>query len=216
VIAGEQVLDRGAIEVRGTSVDVKIRHIPAALAEILIPRGAFLAIPALLVDEHDRGQQRKPLHREGHMCQVGDGAVSVLEIKSVQELLGTLAADLFQRFLHRERGARIFRHGVGQDFRVGAVNGKNLSLVVAAFRNHRRVGPGGRSLCHGSHAGMLNPSGAENRGRENREEENTLHASSWSRVLVPSLCGCKERTGTMRVFRRNFPGPRPGTATMHE
>jgi len=63
------------------------------------------AIPPLLVNQHHSGQQAEPLNGHGDMGQVGDGAVAVLKIKGVQELLSALGADFSQRLAHRKCGA---------------------------------------------------------------------------------------------------------------
>ena len=57
VIAGEEVLDGFAIAVRGCGIGAEVRHVPAALSEILVSRGPFLPVPALLVDQHDGRKQ---------------------------------------------------------------------------------------------------------------------------------------------------------------
>ena len=110
----------------------EVREIPAGLAEVLVAGGAFLTVPALLVDQHDGGEEAEALDGEGDVGQVGDGAVAVLEIEGVQELLGALGADFGERLAHGERGTRILGHGVGQDFGVGSVNGKDIGLVTGA------------------------------------------------------------------------------------
>ena len=101
---------------------------PAGAAEVLVARGAFLAVPALLVDQRDGGEQAEALDGEGNVREVGDGAMAVLEVEGVEELLGALRADLGQRLLHGERGARVLRHGVGQDLRVGSVDGVDVGF----------------------------------------------------------------------------------------
>ncbi len=111
----------------------KIGQIPAALVKVLIAGGTFLAIPALLVDQDDGCQQRQPLDGEGHVRQVGNGAMAILKVKSVEEMLGALAGDFPQRFLHRKRGSGILCHGIGQDFRVGPMDGIDFGLVSGRF-----------------------------------------------------------------------------------
>jgi hypothetical protein len=51
----------------------------------------------------DGCEQAQAFDREGDVCQIGDGTMAVLEIKCVEELLGTLGADFSQRFAHGER-----------------------------------------------------------------------------------------------------------------
>ncbi len=119
--------------IRGGRACGKVGQIPAALAKILIAGGTFLAIPALFVDQDDGRQQRQPLDGEGHMGQVGDGAVAILKVKRVEEMLGALAGDFAQRLLHRKRGSGVLRHGIGQDFRVGSMYGIDIGLVSGFF-----------------------------------------------------------------------------------
>ena len=64
------------------------------------------------------------------MGQVGDGAMAVLEIEGIEELLGALGADFAEGFAHGKGRAGILGHGVGQDLRVRAVDGENLSCVA--------------------------------------------------------------------------------------
>ena len=95
----------------------------------------------VLVDKNDGGQKTEPLDRERHVRQIGDGAVAVLKIKRIQELLGSLSANLGQRLAHGERRARILGHGVSQDLGVCAVHGVDFSLVpggggVKTFTGH--------------------------------------------------------------------------------
>src|ERR1039458_10332549 len=113
--------------------------------------------------------------------------MAVLKIESVEELLRFLAADLAQRLLHGQRRPRVLCHGVGKDLGIGPVDGADFGLVVAAFKRHRRLCLCWRSLGHGSHAGMLNPGGAENRAR----------ICKVTRLGSQSLCACNERTRTM-------------------
>ena len=100
----------------------------------MIACGTFLAVPALLVNQDDGGEEGKPLDGEGDVGQVGDGAVAVLEVKSVEELLGALGADFVEGLAHGEGGAGVLGHGVGEDLRVGAVDGENVGLVAGAGR----------------------------------------------------------------------------------
>src|ERR1039458_2626036 len=74
--------------------------------------------------------------------------MAVLEVEGVEELLGALRADLRERLLHGERGARVFGHGVGEDLGVGAVDGVDVSL--GRGRGGRFIfGGGGISVRHG-------------------------------------------------------------------
>jgi hypothetical protein len=106
----------------------ELRGVPAGLAEVLVAGRALLAVPALFVYQAYRCEQREALDGEGDVREVGDGAMAVLEVEGVEELLGALRADLGERLLHGERGARVLRHGVGEDLRVGAVDGVDVGL----------------------------------------------------------------------------------------
>jgi hypothetical protein len=86
----------------------------------------LLPIPALLIGHRDGGQNREFFDGQCDMRQIGDGAVSVLEIKCVEKFLGFLRADLFQRLLHGERGARVLGHGISLNFWFNAIDGKHF------------------------------------------------------------------------------------------
>src|SRR6185437_5192590 len=101
--------------------------------EVLVARGALLAIPSLFVDEYNRSEQRKPLDGEGQVRQIGNRAMAVLEIECIEELLGALAADFLKRVAHGERRARVFGHGVSQHFGVCAMDGKDVGLVLGCL-----------------------------------------------------------------------------------
>ena len=85
-----------------------------------------------LVDQYDGGQQAEPLDGKGDVGQVGDGAVAVLKIEGIEELLGALGADFGERLAHGERGAGVLGHGIGQHLGVGAVDGEDVGLVAGA------------------------------------------------------------------------------------
>ena len=145
LVGGEEILDGVRVEFGGSGIGGEVGKVPAGFLEVLIAGGAFLAVPALFVDQDDGGQQAQALDGEGDVGQVGDGAVAVLEIKGVEELLGALGADLGEGFAHGERGARILGHGVGQDLGIGTVNGVDISLVMCAcgrVRTERFTGHG--------------------------------------------------------------------------
>jgi hypothetical protein len=76
------------------------------------------------------------------VSEVGNGAVAVLEVKGVEELLGALGADFNEGLAHGEGGAGVFGHGVGQDLGVGAVDGEYVGLVAGAGREKRFTGHG--------------------------------------------------------------------------
>ncbi len=92
VVGVEEGFDGGGVGVRLAAAEVGGE--PAGFAEVLVAGGALLAVPALLVDEGDGGEEGEALDGEGDVGEVGDGAVAVLEVEGVEELLGALGADL--------------------------------------------------------------------------------------------------------------------------
>ena len=140
LVGGEEICDGFGVELGRGGIGAEIGKIPAGFEEVLVAGGALLAVPALLVDQHDGGQQAQPLDGKGDVGQVGDGAVAVLKIKGVEELLGALGADLGERLAHGERGAGVLGHGVGQDLGVGAVDGEDIGLVAGAGGQKRFTG----------------------------------------------------------------------------
>ena len=118
---------------RAGGLEEKSGRYQPLFAKVLIARGTLLAIPALLVDQDDGGQQRQPLDGEGHVRQIRNRAVAILKVKRVEEMFGALAGDLAQRFLHRKRRAGVLRHGIGQDFGVGPMDGIDFGLVSGFF-----------------------------------------------------------------------------------
>ena len=124
LVGGEEGFDGGGV---GAAVGgAEVGGEPAGLAEVLVAGGALLAVPALLVDERDGGEEGEALDGEGDVGEVGDGAVAVLEVEGVEELLGALGADLGERLAHGEGGAGVLGHGVGEDLGVGAVDGVDV------------------------------------------------------------------------------------------
>ncbi len=79
----EEIGDRVLVEFRRGCVPAKVRRVVSALLKILIARGTFLTIPTLFIDQRDCGEQREFFHGQSHMCEVSDGAMSVLEVKSI-------------------------------------------------------------------------------------------------------------------------------------
>ena len=140
LVGGKEIGDGLGVKLGRGGIRAEIREIPAGFEEVLVAGGALLAVPALLVDQHDGGQQAEPLDGEGDVGQVGDGAVAVLKIKGVEKLLGALAADFGQRLAHGESGAGVLGHGVGQHFGVGAVDGEDFGLVAGAGGHKRFTG----------------------------------------------------------------------------
>ena len=129
LVGSKKAADGFGVKLGGGSVSTEIGSIKAGFEEVLVTGGALLAVPARLVDKDDGGKQAKALDGEGDMGQVGDGAVAILEIECAEELLGALGADFGQRFAHGKRRAGVLGHGEGEDFGIGAVDGKDLGLV---------------------------------------------------------------------------------------
>ncbi len=123
LVGGEEGFYGGGV---GGGGGAEVGSKPAGLLEVLITGGALLTVPALLVDELDGGEEGEALDGEGDVGEVGDGAVAVLEVEGVEELLGALGADLGEGFAHGEGGAGVLRHGVGEDLGVGAVDGVDV------------------------------------------------------------------------------------------
>src|SRR5215475_11186669 len=63
LILREKKIHSRAVLATAHVVRAEIGNIVATLFEVLVARGALLAIPALLVDEYDRGQNRELLYR---------------------------------------------------------------------------------------------------------------------------------------------------------
>jgi hypothetical protein len=82
--------------------------------------------------------------------QIGDGAMSVLEVEGVENLLGALRADLRQRLLHGERRPRILCHRVGQHLGVRTMDGIDIGLGSGSGRwfGGGRCSGGGGGLGH--------------------------------------------------------------------
>ena len=72
------------------------------------------------------------------MRQVGDGAVPVLEVEGVEELLRLLVVDLLQRLAHRERRARILGHGVSLHLGLDTIDGEDVGTLVWTIARHRK------------------------------------------------------------------------------
>jgi hypothetical protein len=85
-VGGEQALDGFSIENLRGDVRLKTRSVVTALAEVLVARGAFLAVPALFVGDNDGGKDGEALDGERNVGQVGNGAVPVLKVESVKKL----------------------------------------------------------------------------------------------------------------------------------
>src|SRR5713101_9630211 len=96
-VLGKKKIQRLAIEFACLVVGTEVWDVVAALLEILIACGALLPIPALLVSQLNCCQNREPLDRQRNMRQVGNRAVAILKVKSIEKLLRLLRADLAQR-----------------------------------------------------------------------------------------------------------------------
>ena len=93
LVGGEENADGLGIERCRCRIRSEVGEVPAGFLEVLIAGGAFLAIPALLVDQHDGGQQARRSTAKAMPGQIGDGAVAVLEIEILLPVLGALGAD---------------------------------------------------------------------------------------------------------------------------
>ena len=140
LVGVKKLFDILGVELCRGGILAEIREKPAGFEKILVAGGALLPVPALLVHQDDGRQQAEPLNGHGNVGQIGDGAVAVLKIKGVQELLGALRADLRQRLAHGECGAGILGHGIGQHLRLGSVNGEDFGLVAGAGGHNRFTG----------------------------------------------------------------------------
>ena len=58
--------------------------------------------------------------------------MSILEVEGVEKFLGFLLADLLERFLHRERRARVLCHGISLHLGLHPVYGIDLDRRRAA------------------------------------------------------------------------------------
>ena len=73
-VLGKQKLQSLDIEIAILSVG-KLGRVEAALLEILVARRALLAIPALLIDQRDRREDREPFDGEWNMRQISNGSM---------------------------------------------------------------------------------------------------------------------------------------------
>ena len=126
VVLGKQEVHSLPIQLPPLIIRSEIRCVVPALAKVLITRRPLLPIPALLVGQFNRRQNRKPLDGQREMRQISNRAVAVLEVKSVEKLFRFLGADLAQGFLHRKGRAGIFGHGISLNFRLYAEHGKHF------------------------------------------------------------------------------------------
>ncbi len=87
LVGGKEALGGFGIKRCRGGVRTEIREIPAGFAEVLVAGGALLAVPSAARHQDDSGQQAEALDGQGDMGQIGDGAVPILKIKGVKELL---------------------------------------------------------------------------------------------------------------------------------
>src|SRR6202030_3391370 len=92
-ILGEKKIQRLAVKLARLGIRTEVWDVVTAFLEILITRRAFLTIPALLVRQFNRCQDRKPFNRQRDMCKVSNRAMAVLKIKCIEKLLRLLRAD---------------------------------------------------------------------------------------------------------------------------
>jgi hypothetical protein len=96
------------------------------------------------------GEEREALDGEGDVREVGDGAMAVLEVEGVEELLGLLRADLDEGFAQGESRARVLGHGVGEDLGLGAVDGVDFGGAFGGLGSGLWVGLGRFAFRHDS------------------------------------------------------------------
>src|SRR5208283_4072924 len=89
-VSREQRLDGLAIKSLRGSVTLKTGRVVTAFPEVLIASRALLAIPALLVGDHDGGKDGKALDGQRDVGQVGDRAVPVLKVEGVEKFFRLL------------------------------------------------------------------------------------------------------------------------------
>src|SRR5580658_9146503 len=88
LVLGEEKIKRLTIERASFAVGAELRRVIAAFFEVLIAGRTLLPVPALLVGQLDSSENREPLYRQRDVRQVGNRAVTVLEVESVKKLLG--------------------------------------------------------------------------------------------------------------------------------
>src|SRR5271165_685758 len=136
-ILGKKKINRPTIEIACRSAAGKIGNEISTLLKVLIAGGALLAVPARLVDNYRCGQDRQLFDGKSEVCEVGDAAVAVLEVKRVEKLLGLLLVEVGQRFAQREGRAGIPRHTISQDFGVSPMDGIDIGGGVVGLRSGR-------------------------------------------------------------------------------
>src|SRR5258708_1227531 len=99
---------------------------PTRLAERLIARAAFLAVPHGLVDDRNSSQDRDLLESEYQMGQVSDRPMPVLKVEGVEELLRFLRTQFLDALEHPLARARVLGQGIrlyfgrNPDYRIDA------------------------------------------------------------------------------------------------
>src|SRR5215213_966575 len=86
---------------------------PPRLAKRLVARAALLTVPDRLVDNGYRGENRNLLEAKDEMSQVGDRAVTILEVERIQELFRSLRAQLLDCLEHALAGAGVLGQSIG-------------------------------------------------------------------------------------------------------
>ena len=76
------------------------------------------------------------------MREIGDRGVTVLKVEGVEKLLGTLGADLGERFAQRQRGTGVLGHRIRQHLGLGAVNRIDIRSRPNWFPSFRGLGGG--------------------------------------------------------------------------
>ena len=73
-----------------------------------------MSVPELLVFDLGRGKFGHALETDGEVPEIGDGRVSVLEVKALQKLPGIVRANPVNRIPNRIRRSAITRQGVSK------------------------------------------------------------------------------------------------------
>ena len=116
-------------QVRACSSPTEIGYVVSALFKILIAGGALLAVPALLIGDRNGREYGELLYCDRDVGQIRNRAVAVLEVEGVEELFGLLRGDFLERLLHGQRRAGVLGHGIGLDFGLYAIDGKDFNRL---------------------------------------------------------------------------------------
>jgi len=143
LVGAEQALGGLAEHRFGGSAEDFVGQMPTRLAERLVARAAFLAVPHRLVDDRDGCQDRDLLESEDQVRQVGNRPMPVLKVEGVEELLRFLRTQLLDAFQHALARARVFGQrirlyfGRNADYRIDAPGWIEVRFRSRADRGHR-------------------------------------------------------------------------------